>query len=783
MKRFLHSRKIFSTLLNIIGMAIALGTFTALTIQVRYDWGYDNFPGAEHIYRMDLAEDDGNTIFSAHLSRPIIENIKGAAPEIKAVAAFQSSGLSKETVTLSKDGETYRFTIANSENSVTDVFPFEFIEGSSEDFSTSVDCIISENAARQLYGNGSPIGKSLWKGNSEKRVVAVYKDFPANSTVPEIIFNIGNSQLDDFSEWNMMCYMRLGEEGDTDRIRMSLLGKISSLYDIDMQSLSEEELESLKNSIKFRQIHEIYFDRTAEDGLPKGNRATTNTLFAVSLLIIIIAVINFINFSMASVPFSIKSINTRKVLGSSRTSLVARQIVDSLVMTLAAYVLSLVMLEILASTPLASYISGSLRPLDNPQTLLAGLAASVAAALLAGIYPALYSTSFQPALVLKGSFSLSAKGRLLRNVMTGFQYVMSFILASSALFIIVQIRYMKEYDMGFVSDQVIVAKPVSCTQEVFRQKMAENPQIKAVTFAGGQLVSDSKMGWGRSYNGERIQLDVLPVSTDFLDFFGLQISEGRGFSLSDEQSISGTFIMNESAMAKYPSLRIGARMSGHDGRNPAEIVGIVKDFNFQPMQYSIKPLALYNFGANPWWDLNYAYIRISPENVKETLQYIRDAVAELNPDMPSDYVTVEFLDENIGNMYQKEERLSNIIIAAALLSFVIALIGVLGLVYFETQFRKREIAVKKVYGATVKDILIMLNRRYIRLTLISFAVSVPLSYTVIRLWLRDFPYQAPVPIWIFAASLAATMLITVVTVTLRSHGAATANPVESIKNE
>lgn len=783
MKRLLHSGKIFSTLLNIIGMAIALGTFTALTIQVRYDWSYDNFSGTEHIYRIELAEDAGNTMFTAHLSRPIIENIKGAAPEIKAVTAFQSSGLHKETVTLSKDGDTFRFTIAYSENSVTDVFPFEFIEGNSEDFSTSGDCIISKNAARQMYGNGSPIGKSLWVGNSQKRVVAVYKDFPSNSTVPEIIFNIGNTQLNDFSEWNMMCYMRLGEEGDIDRIRMSLLGKISSLYEIDMQSLSEEELESLKSSIKLKQIHEIYFDRTTEDGLPKGNKSTTNTLFAVSLLIIIIAVINFINFSMASVPFSIRSINTRKVLGSSRTSLVARQIIGSLVLTLVAYALSLVMLEILASTTLSAYISGSLRPANNPQALLAGVAASAAAALLAGIYPAIYSTSFQPALVLKGSFSLSDKGRLLRNIMTGFQYVMSFILTSSALFIIVQIRYMKEYDMGFVSGQVIVAKPVNCTQEVFRQKMAENPQIKAVTFAAGQLVSDSKMGWGRDYNGEHIQLDVLPVSTDFLDFFGLQISEGRGFSLSDEQSISGTFIMNESAMAKYPSLRIGARMSGHDGENPAEIVGIVKDFNFQPMQYAIKPLALYNFGANPWWNLGYAYIRISPGNVKETLQYIRDAVAELNPDMPSDYVTVEFLDENIGNMYQKEERLSNIIIAAALLSFVIALIGVLGLVYFETQFRKREIAVKKVYGATVQDILTMLNRRYIRLTLISFAVSVPLSYTVIRLWLRDFPYQAHVPLWIFAASLAATMLITVVTVTLRSHRAATANPVESIKNE
>lgn len=783
MKRLFDRRKLFSTVLNIAGMAVALGTFTAINIQVRYDWGYDNYPGADCIWRMELSEDEGNKVYSAHMSRPVIENIKDADPQVLAVTAFQSSGMHKERFTLAKgDGNARSYRLAITDGSVAEVFPFEFVQGSPSGYSAENDCIISRSAAQELFGNENPVGRTIWQDGSEMRIAAVFKDFPANSTIPDILVNMGDRQIGDYSEWNMMCYMRLREGTSGEQVRKSLFGKTAYLYDLDLSSLDGEELSQMQESLRLTRIHDIYFDRMMEDNLPKGNRTTTNTLFAVSLLIVLIAVINFINFSMASVPFGMKSINTRKVLGSSRSALVARQLLGSLATTLAAYVLSLVLLEALSSSSLASYISGSLRPSDNIPVLLAGLGVSVAAAFLSGIYPALYSTSFQPAIVLKGSFSLSAGGRSLRNVMTGFQYVISFVLASAALYIIVQTNYMKGYDMGFVSDQVVVASPAG-DQTAFRQKMAANPDIKGVTFAGGQLVSNGKMGWGRTYDGQRIQLDVLPVSADFLDFFSLKITDGRGFVPSDELSASGTFILNETAMAKYPMLRIGARMSGHDSQNPAEIAGVVKDFNFQPMQYAIKPLALYNFGSNPWWDLSYAYVRISPRNVGETLQYIRDAVASLNPGIQPDYITVEFLDENIGSMYGKEERLSNIIVAAALLSFVIALVGVLGLVYFETQFRRREIAVKKVYGASVKDILVMFNRKYALLTLWSFIVSLPLSYAVIRMWVRDFPYQAPVPVWIFAATLAAMLAVTALTVTLRSYGAATDNPVEAIKNE
>lgn len=785
MSKFIDKRKVFPTLLNIIGMMIALTAFMVMMVQVRYDSGFDKYSGSEHIFRLELADDDIGKHFSAHMSRPLIEGIKDVCPEVEALCVYTPYGVDhKHVFTLSEESDVlYPLSSAYSDNDVLEVLPFEFVEGNPQDYNAGALCLISQSAARRLFGKESPIGKHLYLEGVELTIVAVYKDFPENSTVSEIIINMGKGQMGDFSEWNLMCFLQLKEKADVQKVTRSLMDRMIVLMDIDTASMSENERDQLYRQIRITPIHDVYYDLSIEDSLPKGNRTTTRTLLAISILVMVIAIINFINFSMASVPFDIKSVNTRKVFGSSRKSLIGRLMLRTLLLMLVAFVLSLPLLELLSGTHLASYVSCSLKVGDNLPTIGMTLAITLLSALLSGVYPAFYSTSFQPALVLKGSFSLSVKGRLLRNLMVGFQYVISFSLAAMALFVLVQTRYMKNYDMGFRSDHVLMVYPVQ-DQEVFRQKISGNPHIKGVTFAGSELVSLNKMWWGRDFQGERLRLDVLPVSSDFIDFFGLEITEGRGFTPSDEKALEGTFVMNQTTMSEFPVLKVGSKVEGHMGaEHPAEIVGVVKDFNFKPMQYAIQPLALYNFGIEPWWNLMFAYVRISPEKVGETIQYLRDVLFELNPELSSDYLRVEFMDERIGNLYEKEERLSRVIMIVALLSFLISLIGVLGLVYFETQFRQKEIALKKVHGASEKDILQMFNLRYMKLTLISFVVSLPLSYLGIHFWLKDFPYQSPVPVWIFIVPLLSIALVTLLTVSLRCFKIARLNPAESIKNE
>ncbi len=780
-----NRHKIFSTILNIIGLTLAFSVFLILMVQVVYDTRYDlGYPDTDKIVRIEYSDPTSPGVYGVQLSRPIIEQLKGYFPQVEAVACYRyyknSSGNFKEADT---DIPGVRVRYATTDFDLLRVFPFEFVEGDTSGYRAPGTAVISERGARQVFGDQSPVGKDIQfetkdnMGNSW-RIVAVYKDFPDNSSMDnELLLNIGDESLNNPSEWSFPCYMKLR----TGEGMQPLLDSLNYMFYGDGEYADNAD-------VRLSTLHDAYYARDVDgDNMAKGNRTTTMTLLTVSILVLLIAIINFVNFAMASVPFSIKSINTRRVIGSTRGQQIRAQLWRALGLVLLAFILSTGVMSLVATSSFAHYISGSLMVSDNPHIILIGLGVAVITALIAGIFPARYSTSFSPAMVLKGSFSLSAKGRKMRSVLVGFQYVISFILILCSLFITVQIKYMKSYDMGFDREQTVeffVSSRIGNSRETLRQMLLENPDITDVTFAGGQVVSQGKMGWGCTYQGQRVQMDCLPVDPNFISFFGMEIAEGRDFTESDNLNPNGTFIVNQAFIAKYPFLRLGLKFSGHQGDDmPAEIVGIVKDFNFQPLQYSVAPIVLYNFGSEPWWPLTVGYAKILPGNVQETFKYIREKCAELDPTFDTSSMGLNFMDESIGRLYQKEDNLGRLITTAALISLLISVIGILGLVYFETQFRRKEIAVRRVHGASVGEILAMLNRYYLIITLVCFVVAVPVAIVIIRSWVATFPYQSPVPVWIFLAALLIIGLITVVTVTLQSRRAALRNPIDSISNE
>ncbi len=780
-----NRHKIFSTVLNIIGLTLAFSVFLILTVQVVYDTRYDlGYPDTDKIVRIEYSDPTSPGVYGVQLSRPIIEQLKGYFPQVEAVACYRyyknNSGNFKEADT---DIPGVRVRYATTDFDLLRVFPFEFVEGDTSGYRAPGTAVISERGARKVFGGQSPVGKDIQFETKDNtgyswRIVAVYKDFPDNSSMDnELLLNIGDESLNNPSEWSYPCYMKLR----TGEGMQPLLDSLNYMFYGDGEYADYAD-------VRLSNLHEAYFARDmAGDNMAKGNRTTTMTLLTVSILVLLIAIINFVNFAMASVPFSIKSINTRRVIGSTRGQQIRTQLWKALGLVLLAFILSTGVMSLVATSSFAHYISGSLMVSDNPHIILIGLGVAVITALIAGIFPARYSTSFSPAMVLKGSFSLSAKGRKMRSVLVGFQYVISFILILCSLFITVQIKYMKSYDMGFDREQTVeffVSSRIGNSRETLRQMLLENPNITDVTFAGGQVVSQGKMGWGRDYQGQRVQMDCLPVDPNFISFFGMEIAEGRDFTESDNLNPNGTFIVNQAFMAKYPFLRIGLKFTGHQSDDmPAEIVGIVKDFNFQPLQYSVAPIVLYNFGSDPWWPLTVGYAKILPGNVQETFKYIREKCGELDPTFDTSSMGLYFMDESIGRLYQKEDNLGRLITTAALISLLISVIGILGLVYFETQFRRKEIALRRVHGASVSEILAMLNRYYLIITAVCFVVAVPVAVVIIRSWVSGFPYQSPVPVWIFLVALLIIGLITVVTVTLQSRRAALRNPIDSISNE
>ncbi len=773
---------LFSTVLNVTGLTLALSVFMILMVQVMYDWRYDRcYPGYENVYRLEYTAHEDMNAYSVNWSRPMITMMKDVLPQAEAIGTYvydKGAAAAMREAGSDKSGVSLKF--ADCDYGLLKVFPFEFTEGDTALFRAPRMALISERGAAKLFGKESPVGKEVEFSSStivryrptRFTIAGVYRDFPENSSMDrEILVNLGNTSLNNTGEWAYYCYVRTSDRDG--------LQSVLDTYAYEMSGGNE------KAGFRLTPLHEAYYNHnTQPDNIAKGNRSTTVTLFSVALLILIIAAINFVNFSMASVPFRIKGLNTRRVVGATRGSLIWSQLGATLALVLTAFVLSAGAMSIAATTGIASYISGSLRVQDNPAVLLIGLSAAIVTALTAGIFPARYSTSFNPAMVLKGSFSLSARGRNLRSVLVGVQYLISFVLIICALFITLQVKYMKGFDMGYEREHIVefsISNDYSFSRETLREMLLENPAVTDVTFSGYSIASETKMPWGRSYNDEPVEVECLPVESNFISFFGLELTGGRDFLPSDDLSPDGTMIVNQTFLDRYPFYRIGSRFTGHTDNST--IIGTIRDFNFKPLQHSIGPFCLYNFGSTPWWQLSTGYVKIIPGDIQATFDFIRKTLHEADPSISPEDIDIHFLDDTVGSLYAKEDRLGRVITTASWISLLISVIGILGLVYFETQFRRKEIAVRRVHGASVAEILTMINRYYLTITLICFILTAPVSFIIIRKWVSSFPYRSPVPVWIFIAALALTAAVTAVTVTLCSRRAALRNPVESISNE
>ena len=770
-----------STLINILGMSVAFAAAMILMVQVRWDATYDkNFEGHEQVFRMENNWMDQG-LFSTYINRPFIERARDASPNIGAICTWQPLG---EDV-LYKEGDRespITIPMARVDSSFFSVFPVEWVEGSAREFDAARTCVLNEVFAKMIFGEESAVGKILENGSGESgRIIGVFRNTPRNfSAHVGMLSTLGDTDRENSNEWSYNAYLKLKDPSmakeTADAIYTALGEYISS---------DEERRAEYRSGFRISQIHEAHFERDVRANVPSANKAITITLAAIAILLILIAIINFINFAFAEIPFRIKNINTRKVLGESRGSLIGRQLMHAGLIALVAFAIAALIMHVIAGTSWASYVSDSIALKDNIGILILMLGIALLSAVIAGIAPALYSTAQPAALVLKGSYAMSVKGKMLRNVLVGLQFVLSFLFILMALYVQVQTKFMIGKDMGFPQEnilQVWCGYYAGAAHEPLKDKLLQNPSITDVTFADSPLVSDQKMGWGRTVDGAQIFMEVLPVTEDFVRFFDLQMLDGRDFQQSDNQSETGCMIVNETFVQMYPQFHVGSLTGGHVG--DTEIVGIVKDFNFKSLQHAMGPLALFIWGKTQWRNFSMMYVKTAPgANFKDISDYIKDAVCAFDPTREPDQVAVRHLDEWIENMYQSEQSLGKLITIASFVALLIAIIGIIGLVFFETQFIRKEIAVRRVNGATVSSILQMINKKYLIMAGASFVIAAPMAYWLMAAWRKGFAYQAPVPVWIVLVALIAVAAITLAVVTLQSWRAASANPVESLKNE
>ncbi len=762
--------------LNILGLSISFAAFVVILMQVSYEQGFDKgYP--KQIYRVQMT--DSAAFGGVWFPRPMCDMLLDASPAVEA-GTLHGGSWGDSYISLERNGsKTAGFEMIHTVYpDEAEVFGYEFTEGDPKVFHDHTRVALSQSMARKLFGTDHGIvGQFLTvedqtddQGNKRKfEVGAIYRDFPANSSTNNGIKrkidpgdNNGN-----WNNWNYNFYVTLVPGSDPAEVEKQFAAKFT---DFDGKPMY----------FKLMPIQDVYYAMDIEqDYAPKGSRATMNMLLAIALLVIGIAAVNFVNFATSLTPLRIKNINTRKVLGSSVAGLRAELIAESVGIALLSFGLGLLWVYGLSQTAFNDLISGgiSFSVYGGVIWLAAGVALAVG--LLSGLYPAFYTTSFPPALVLKkGSFGMSPSGRKLRTLLIGFQFVVSIGLIVAALFLQLQNRYLRRFDTGMDHEQVAVVAlnnelAKSEARETVANELKTSAQIEDVAFAYTKIgLTDEYMGWTRSLSdGRDMRYSCCPVSWNFLRVMGIPVVEGRDFTEEDAHK-EGTQIFNQAAMRQY-GLTIEDRV------NDEPIAGVVRDFNFASLRNSIAPLSLYEYGANPWTPLRYAYIKIVGDPYA-AVDHIKRTIAKFDPLLP---VEVEFFDTAFDTLYQKERKTTALILVFSLLAVAISLVGVFGLVVFETQYRRKEIGVRKVMGATVAEVLGMFNRQFVWLVGICFVVAAPLAWYGVREWLATFAYRTPIYWWVFLVSLLIVLFITLLTVTVQSWRAATANPVDALKAE
>ena len=786
---YLFKRFKTAVVLNLFGLTIAFAAFLLIVMQVDYEMNYDAMHSKSgRTFRLEAnhGEFEHNAIHCLMFSDAFV-NSSAHITDYSYRYPFYGGERYCQIDEVDDQGEAKVF----KENfqlclpNISDVFDFHMKEGSVGCLSIPGSVLIPESVAKRLFDKQSAIGKRIrMSGSSGWQPVSttiltiggVYKDFPGNTTVQNRIY-VPMDQLDLLkSSWQMYAneiYVTLDDPLNKEEV----LDHFNKTFDFAKSQMgSAQEI-----ALRLTPLKEVYYTHdTTFDFNPKGHRETNYVLLGIAFLILFIAGINFTNLTTSLIPLRLKTINTHRVLGCSIYKLQAISLIESIVICLISYILALFIVNDLSYTPIANWVDADIRLSQYKGLILLTALIAILTGCLAGLYPAIRSTSYAPALVLKGSFGLSPKGKKVRVALIGFQYTVSIALIIVTLFMGLQNHFMTSSEqLGFNKDQVAI---VNLTPEIYAkhkphyiQKLKDYPGIEDVAFSVYELSKEDDMidlEYAR-HEDKDVFFKVFYASENFLSVMDIQVEEGRDFTREDLNKAQSDYIINPAAERDF-HLHPGDRF------NDRTVLGVSKDFRFNSCRIASSPFvfALNNDIPNPKL---VSYIRFnSKTNLQEAVAHVRETLKEIDPTFPFE---ISFYNTILNNLYQKEQTLGKLISLFGIMAILISIVGVFGLVLFETQYRRKEIGIRKINGATTGQILLMFNKTYIRIVSVCFIISIPIAWMGTQQWLENFAYKTPLHLWVFIVAFLIILSVTIGTVTFRNWQAANENPVNSVKSE
>lgn len=768
-----------NSIINIVGLTIGIAIFFMIMMFIRHELSYDkNLSNYDRIYKLSQGNASNHSGFIAPL-------LKENFPEIENTFRFYMFTHNNPLISY-KDKHIKIDNCAHVDSTFLSIFSFPVLSGNTKNPLTELNTIVlTESVATTIFGTENPIGKTITIDNSRSlKVTAVLKDLPNNTTfqfsslVSMETFKTLRSGMNELGNPWFNTYVLLTEGVDI----LKLQDKIDEFLTDYLKSSFNYEL---TENFYLHSLQEVYFNSILYyDHSKHGNYYFVQVFFLIGIVVLIIAIINFINLSSAKSSLRAKEIGVRKVLGSLRSKLIQQFLLESTILTLISTFFALIIIELLK--PIIINVIGvqfDIGYIDDPIVIIYILLFSLILGIVLGFFPALILSSLKITHLFK-NLSIGGKGsKVLRSFLIVFQFSISMILIICTIVISQQIHYLKNKDLGYSKKDAVfvnMGRSTNGSSEDFKQELLKNPNIATISFSKYVTGSPIFDYLGRDMEEQHIAFYVNYVDDNYLNFLEVDLIEGRNFS-RDIQSDRNyqAIILNETAVIKNKiDNPVGKTFHLFDSEQKATIVGVMKDFHFKSLHQDIESFALI-FNSTEY-GIDFANIKFSRSITKEMIKTVEDSWNTFYPEIPFEYKEMETF---YSSLYDTETRLMQTLIYFTFCAIFIACLGLYGLVSFITERRSKEIGIRKIHGASILTIILLVTKDISKWIAIAFIIACPIGYLFSDKWLSNFAFQIQISWWIYAISGILGLMIGILTLSLEAYKAAVKNPVDSIRYE
>jgi len=777
------------TLINILGLSIGIVVSITGFLYVLNELSYDKFnENSDRIHRIAVDALAGNTaIYQTYTCAPMAQALYDFYPEVDKVCRIN---VSRNRQLEYKDNVFFEEQVFRVDSTFFDMFTFPVMNGSKEKLlSKPFTAVITKSTAKKYFGNEDPIDKVLRMDTLSFKVIAVVEDVPENS---HFHFNIATSMISFEGVYNnpgwfansYRTYIMLRQNTDAKTVS-ARLPDFTNKY-LFGGEYTEVSANGNKWELYLQPLPDIHLNSDLRGEFEaNGKKDYVYIFLSVSIFILLIACINFINLSVARSANRAKEVGIRKVVGSHRTELIRQFLGESILTSFIALMIAILLLEILLVI-IPGFVGAKLSVpyLSNPYTIPSLILLGLVIGILSGLYPALVISSFRPIQALKNQLIKGKRSPWLRNILVIFQFVISVILIIGTFVIYNQINILQNDRLGFNKENIIVIHDphiLDNDMQVFKNDILQLPYVQHAsithTLPGRHL---NNYGFRATDFDDGFTLNLMSVDEDFDDVFKIEILDGRFFS-KEYGTDTAAAIINEEALKllEYEDPVGKSVFTYGDPPTYYKIIGVVKNIYYESKHQTVQPMALLNV-YGPWSYFGYLSVRVSPGDYKVMINDLTDLWEKYSAKIPIKY---SFFDEDYDNLYRNEMQTRKLFLTFSFLAIFIACLGLLGLASFIVQQKTREIGIRKTFGASTFKISLLLSQSFIKWVLIANVIAWPLAWYFFNNWLNNFAYRTAIYWWYFGLALIISILIALLTVSFNTYRAATANPVDALKHE